>query len=249
MQKILLVEDSKMFITLVQNRISRDFQIECVVRESYQEAAELLASGQHEYLLAILDLTLPGSPDGEIVDLVKTHGIPIIVETGRMDDLTRDSILEKQVLDYILKGPHTLDLLSGTISRFLRNKDIKILLVEDSPGWSGKAPKSSWKNSNFTVIVADNGKTALQQLRKHQDTRVVLTDFNMPEMNGFELTAEIRKNFPMDKLAIIGMSAYGNPMLSAQFLKRGASDFLNKPYFEEELGLEGQPERWNAGSC
>ncbi|WP_029913493.1 GGDEF domain-containing response regulator [Pelobacter seleniigenes] len=234
MKKILLVEDSKMFINLVQNRISRDFQIECVIRQSYQEAAELLAAGQHEYLLAILDLTLPGSPDGEIVDLVKTQGIPIVVVTGRMDDLTRDSILEKQVLDYILKGPHTLDLLSGTISRFLRNKDIKILLVEDSR-LVRESTKAILEKQQFTVIEANHGKTALQELRKHQDTRVVLTDFNMPEMNGFELTAEIRKNFPMDKLAVIGMSAYGNPLLSAQFLKRGASDFLNKPYFEEEL--------------
>jgi len=57
----------------------------------------------------------------------------------------------------------------------------------------------------------------------------------MPEIDGFELIEKVRTHFPMDKLAIIGLSARGNPLLSSQFLKRGANDFLSKPYFQEEL--------------
>ncbi len=234
MDKILIVEDSKMFVSLLTKRVTADFGLTCDTCSTYQEAVNLFAQGQTDYLLAVLDLTLPGSPDGEIVDLVKAQGIPVVVVSGRIDALIRDKILEKQVLDYIMKGPHTLDLLSTTISRFLRNRHIQILLVEDS-----KLVRDSTQvileNQKFSVIVANDGLEAVQKLQKHPDIRLVITDYNMPKMDGFELTAQIRKHYTMDKIAIIGMSAHGNPLLSAQFLKRGANDFINKPYFEEEL--------------
>ncbi len=235
MSRILIVEDSKMFVSLLKTRVTKEFGLSCDTCASYQETVDLFAQeNQHRYLLAILDLTLPGSPDGEIVDLVKSYGIPVVVVSGRMDSLIRDKILEKHVLDYIMKGPHTLDLLSSTISRFLRNRDIEILIVEDSQ-LVRDSTKAILENQKFRVITADDGLNALKLLRKHPDIRLIITDYNMPKMDGFQLTAEIRKHFPMDRIAIIGMSAHGNPLLSAQFLKRGANDFINKPYFEEEL--------------
>ena len=57
----------------------------------------------------------------------------------------------------------------------------------------------------------------------------------LPVMDGFALTAEIRKNKSKDEIAVIGMSAAGNPVLSARFLQNGANDFVRKPYHEEEF--------------
>jgi len=234
MAKVLIIEDSRMFANLLKKRLADDFQIDCVIKESYQQAAELLEQDSAEFLLATVDLTLPGSPDGEIVDLVVSKGIPAVVVSGRMDDATREKILEKRILDYIMKGPHSLDLLSTTIRRYICNQEVSILLVEDS-NLVRASTRKILENQHFNVLEADNGEAAIEQLKANQSIRLVLTDYNMPKMDGFELTAEIRKSFPMDKMAIIGMSAHGNPLLSAQFLKRGANDFINKPYFEEEL--------------
>jgi diguanylate cyclase (GGDEF)-like protein len=69
----------------------------------------------------------------------------------------------------------------------------------------------------------------------HRDIRLVITDFNMPIMDGFELTKKIRNLYNKQEIAIIGMSAYGNNLLSARFLKIGGSDFINKPFLEEEF--------------
>lgn len=234
MPEVLIVEDSRLFANLLQKRVAEDFHVDCLVKTSYQETVELLEQDNHEIMLAVLDITLPGSPDGEIVDLVVSKEIPVIVVTARMDDHTREQILSKQVLDYIVKGPHTLDLLSCTIQRFLRNQDITILLVDDS-ALSRDHARKILETQHFKFLDATNGAKALQLISRDPSIRLVLTDFNMPTMDGFELTAEIRKCYPMDKLAIIGMSAYGNPLLSSQFLKRGANDFITKPYFEEEL--------------
>jgi len=234
MKDILIVEDSKLFAGLLQKRIAKDFMLGCTIKESYREAEEHLQEHADRYSLAVLDLTLPGSPDGEIVDLVAEKGLAVIVVTGRMDDQTRAKILEKQVLDYIMKGPHALDLLSSTIARVLRNNEISVLVVEDSP-LIRQTTRKILQTQHFNVLEATDGMAALEHLKADRSIKVVLTDYNMPKMDGFKLTAEIRKSFPMDQMAVIGMSAQGNPMLSAQFLKRGANDFINKPYFEEEL--------------
>lgn len=57
----------------------------------------------------------------------------------------------------------------------------------------------------------------------------------MPEMNGFDLTLDLRKHHLKEQLAVIGLSATGNNELGAQFIKNGANDFLTKPVSYEEL--------------
>jgi diguanylate cyclase (GGDEF)-like protein len=64
---------------------------------------------------------------------------------------------------------------------------------------------------------------------------LVLTDYNMPNMDGFELTKQIRSRYRRDEMSIIGLSDQANSFLSAQFIKYGASDFINKPFLNEEF--------------
>lgn len=54
-------------------------------------------------------------------------------------------------------------------------------------------------------------------------------------MNGLELTKNIRKLYSSQELAVIGMSIFGDNQLSARFLKLGGSDFITKPFLEEEF--------------
>jgi len=234
MKKILVVEDSHLFSKLLSKRVADDFQIECVVCTTYQETISRLEENHEQFLLAILDLNLPDDADGEVVDFVLAKGIPVIVVTAKMDAKIRENVLDKQVLDYIMKGPHTLDQLTETTKRYLRNQDITLLLVDDSDLFR-QTTRKLLETQHYEVLEAKNGTAALEIIKQNSNISLVITDYQMPEMDGFELTAEIRKIRPMDKLAIIGMSAYGNPLLSSQFLKRGANDFLVKPYFEEEL--------------
>jgi diguanylate cyclase (GGDEF)-like protein len=56
-------------------------------------------------------------------------------------------------------------------------------------------------------------------------------------MDGFELITQVRKEHTNDRLAIIGISAYGSSLVSIQFLKQGANDFITKPFLVEELYL------------
>jgi len=234
MKKILVVDDSRLFSGLISKRISHDFSCQCVTKSTHAEVTTLLERQPDAFILAVLDLNLPDAPDGEVVEYVVSQGLPTIVVTGRVNDEIRDRILGLQVFDYILKGPHTLDLLSRTVRRYLRNTELTVLIVDDSRT-ARKAIAKQLAAQYFKTLEAGNGAEALEILQQNPSIRMLLTDYHMPEIDGFELIEKVRTHFPMDKLAIIGLSARGNPLLSSQFLKRGANDFLSKPYFQEEL--------------
>jgi hypothetical protein len=59
-----------------------------------------------------LDINLPDAPDGEILDLVIAHKIPIFVFSSMMEDKLHKKVFSKPVIDYVLKGntPSTSDL-------------------------------------------------------------------------------------------------------------------------------------------
>ena len=87
----------------------------------------------------------------------------------------------------------------------------------------------------YHIFEASNGSQALEILKEHPDVKLAIIDYHMPDMDGVELTRRIRKTFSKDEFAIIGISAQGDNMMSAQFIKNGANDFITKPFVHEEF--------------
>jgi diguanylate cyclase (GGDEF)-like protein len=235
LKNILVVEDSKAFARAVKIKIEKESGYRCIVTHTFAEAKAVLDEGCHDFFIAVLDLVLPDAQNGEIVDQVTNLKIPVVVLTGGLNDDIRERILSKNVADYILKeGPHSLDYLIGVIRRVDKNQNTNVLVVDDS-AVSRKMICRLMKIQHFNVFEAQNGKEALDLLAQHPDIKLVVTDYSMPKMDGFELTSEIRKKYPVDTLAVIGISAHGNSLLSARFLKKGANDFIVKPFGDEEF--------------
>lgn len=63
----------------------------------------------------------------------------------------------------------------------------------------------------------------------------MVTDYNMGQMDGFELTTKVRLDYSPEQLVIIGVSMESGGELSAKFIKNGANDFLRKPFSNEEF--------------
>ncbi len=82
---------------------------------------------------------------------------------------------------------------------------------------------------------APNGLVALQKLREHQDVRIVLTDINMPEMDGLTLLSKIAPHNPLRKVIVI--SAYGDMKNIRAAMNQGAVDFITKPVDFKNLKL------------
>ena len=83
------------------------------------------------------------------------------------------------------------------------------------------------------MCIRDNGKEALQKLRQEK-ADLVLTDIQMPDMNGHELLSEINNNPEVPKVPVIALS--GQPNISpADYLKEGFKGSLLKPYSSDKL--------------
>ncbi|MFC1523271.1 diguanylate cyclase [Thermodesulfobacteriota bacterium] len=234
-EQVLIVEDSNLFGTLLKKEIEANLECKVLWVKTYAEAQETIKSTTPGFFIALLDLNLPDAPDGEIVDLVLEHDIPSIVFTGDITDEARETIWQKKVVDYVIKeGPQSIDYIVSLINRIKRNESIKVMIVDDSR-FSRKHISDLLAVHKFIIFEAVNGQEALDILEKNRDIKMVITDFNMPVMDGFELTKQIRQQFGRDELSIIGVSGLGNNILSAQFIKFGANDFIYKPFVNEEF--------------
>jgi len=229
----LVVEDSKA-IAAVITKIGKALNYEVTVAKSLAEV-EALLQGNAEYFAATIDYALPDASHGEAIACVLSHGIPGVVMTGKMDEATRQQILELPVIDYIPKeNSQAFMYLKRVLHWQMTNSENGILVVDDSLAARNHVVELL-KRRNFTVYNADNGKKALDILKQHKDIKMVITDLEMPGMDGIELTNEIRKEYNRDQMAIIGISGATNGMHSARFIKNGADDFLRKPFCPEEF--------------
>ena len=235
MERILVVEDNKMITKVVTHIITRQMGFECVISHSLSQTKQILNRDKQGFLVAVLDLNLPDAPDGEVVDYVLSLGIAVIVLTGTYNEQIREEFMNKNVVDYVVKeSRYSYEYVGKLIARLDRNRHIKALVVDDSLSARGII-RSLLQQHNFQVIEAEDGKQGLLALENNPDIRLVITDYNMPHIDGFKLTTTIRREHDWEKIAIIGLSAQGSSSLSAKFIKNGANDFLTKPFSHEEF--------------
>ncbi|MDE3143211.1 MAG: response regulator [Bacteroidota bacterium] len=91
------------------------------------------------------------------------------------------------------------------------------------------------REKEYDFVFAVNGKDALEKMKQHSDIDVVLSDINMPEMDGLTLLGRLNEVSPMSKTVMV--SAYGDMDNIRTAMNRGAFDFVTKPVNFEDLEL------------
>jgi diguanylate cyclase (GGDEF)-like protein len=231
---VLLVEDSPVVAKIVGRALQAALGREVRTARSCEEARHLLSEGGESFFAAVVDLSLPDGPDGEAIDLVLDAGVPTVVMTGSADESSRERVLTKNVVDYYCKGDRDLHALADTIGRLEINRRTTVLVVDDSSVSRGLVTRLL-ETHQFRVLQAADGVEALAVLERNPGVSLLITDFEMPNMDGVELVRRARSTQAPDDLSIIGVSAVGSGALTARFLKCGADDFLNKPFQKEEF--------------
>jgi len=108
----------------------------------------------------------------------------------------------------------------------------KILLVDDEVDIL-EFLKYNLEQDNFEVLVSSNGKDALIKLTKNPD--LIVLDIMMPEMDGFELYQQIKKNKDYQNIPIIFLTAKSGETDEIKGLDLGASDYIQKPISPKKL--------------
>jgi diguanylate cyclase (GGDEF)-like protein len=236
MKKILIVEDSEMVSKVLRHLLQNSIQgYEALYAASLEQAKHLYEQSPDDFFAAMVDLNLPDAPDGEIVDFTLAKKIPTIVLTGSYDEQRREQLFAKGIVDYVTKeGRYAYSKAVGMITRIEKNQNIKVLVVDDSD-MSRKHVANLFRRHLFQVLEAVDGVDAIKVLLDNPDIKLLMTDYNMPRMDGFELVRNLRYKYDKTDLIMIGVSGESSEALSAKFIKHGANDFLRKPFHPEEF--------------
>ena len=106
----------------------------------------------------------------------------------------------------------------------------RILMVDDEPDLEPlvlQRMRHKIQSGEYSFVFAANGVHALDVLREHQDIDIVISDINMPHMDGLTLLEQIPKVDPGVRAIIL--SAYGDMKNIRTAMRRGAFDFITKP--------------------
>ncbi len=112
----------------------------------------------------------------------------------------------------------------------------KILVVDDEADLEvliKQKFRQKIREHQYEFVFAINGVRALEQLEQHHDIDVVLSDINMPEMDGLTLLSKLNEQNSLLKAVIV--SAYGDMENIRTAMNRGAFDFITKPVNFEDL--------------
>lgn len=234
-KRVLIVDDSATIGMVVKSAITSICDMQIDLARSLASCNQLLAENGELYQVAVVDLSLPDAKDGEAVDMVLSHGVATIVLTGSLDNETHERISAKPIVDYVTKqSPGSISIVQKSVAHTLRNMKSKVLVVEKDP-----ALREHLKNilliQRLEVSVADSGKAALQQMEQRNDISVVVTAYELGDMDGVDLCMKLRANFPSNKLAIMGITNTANDFSGVRFFKAGTDDIIHKPFLVEEF--------------
>jgi diguanylate cyclase (GGDEF)-like protein len=231
--RILVVEDNKTLAKLMAKKINTELGIEVDVAYKLSEAKLFLK--KFDYFLTLLDLNLPDAPNGEVVDYALSNGNKVIVLSGNIDKDFRQQILKKNIIDYVNKsGVNDINYIINQIDRLRKNQKHTVLVVDDSMIFR-KQISNMLENLFYNVITVAHGEEAMGIVENNPSISLVITDYNMPVMDGLELTIELRKEYSKSDMAIIALSSNSEDEVNALFLKQGANDYIIKPFSKEEF--------------
>ncbi len=231
----LVVEASSVQTKIICRHFTSMSSFTTVHAETMHEAGKLLYENKEHIFAVVAGLNLEDAPHGEIIDLIHKHNLPVVVLTATFKQEIRNTMLEKNVADYLIKADiNILDRVLEVVVRLYKNQFIKVLLVGNSQAFCDLAC-GLLKGQNYQVKQAEDGQKALYAMEEEPSIQLVITDYEMPVLDGFGLCEALRKKFTKQELGIIGVSGADQPAMAARFLKYGANDFIAKPFQADEF--------------
>ncbi|MEH2229281.1 MAG: response regulator [Nostoc sp.] len=114
-------------------------------------------------------------------------------------------------------------------------KSLKVVLVVDDAISLRQTLSLTLQKSGYQVIQAQNGVEALEKLQLHPEIKVVVSDLEMPRMNGFELLSNFRQYTNLAKIPVVILTSRSAEKHRQLAQELGAKAYLTKPFLEHEF--------------
>jgi signal transduction histidine kinase/DNA-binding response OmpR family regulator len=255
-KRILIVDDNHTNCLILREQLQR-WGISPVAVQSAAAAQALLATDP-AFDLAILDLCMPNMDGmqlaGALRDAATTQALPLIMLTSASDHFLREDAARLNLAAYVskpVKKSHLHEILLRALrphpqhtsapvthpifdTGFALRLPLRILLAEDN-AINQKVALRILGKLGYHVDVAANGQEAVDALMR-QPYDIVLMDVQMPQVDGLEATAIIRRTLPPDRQPIIvAMTAAATHEDRLACIKAGMNAFVAKPIRLEQL--------------
>lgn len=119
----------------------------------------------------------------------------------------------------------------------------KLMIVDDSSTMR-KIIKRVLRQAEIAVeniLEAANGVEALEQLSSNPDLGLILSDVNMPEMNGIDLVRKVREDHTKEALPVIMVTTEGGEAMVHSAMESGANGYVTKPFTPDSIRVALEP--------
>ena len=257
--RILVVDDNLTNLAVVQGQL-QPYRLHVDVSHVATRGLELLAAAAanaQPYAVAIVDMMMPVMDGATMVRAIRANqrlaSTKVIMLASGGSSAERAEALASGVDIYLVKPVRRNELmlainqaLAGATTALNRTLDLavntlpiaptklrRVLLAEDNHV-NQQIALAMLKGLNLDIQVVDNGQLAVAAVaREHFD--LVLMDCQMPVMDGFEATRQIRLRFPHLRLPIVAITANAMDGDRERCLAQGMDDYLSKPFKKVQL--------------
>ncbi len=250
--RVLVIDDNEAARMILQN-ILRSFSMQVDTVSSGSQALlqlEQACKDQNPYQLILVDWQMPEMDGLETIERIRnsqnisTQPAVIMITAHGKEDIAQQAAIS-DIDAYLLKpiSPGNLyDVLNKVLLRTEQNLiradkanaiktfaplEGEVLLVEDNE-INREVANAILQQFGLTIISAENAEEALEKLEQH-NFDMVITDIQMPGMDGYQLTQKIRLQEKWYRLPIIAMTAHAMSGDREKCLQAGMNEYISKP--------------------
>jgi CheY-like chemotaxis protein/CHASE3 domain sensor protein len=262
LKSVLIVEDQEFQSDLVKEQLTTK-GIE--VSQAFTAHQALSFLEEQVYDCIILDLNLPDLSGLELLDRIKSQPrlahIPVVINTAMELDQQKMTQIMQYSEAMVLKSNKSNDRLMDEVNLFIHKlqhqqkegpviaaptpvakpssqekvlKGKRILIADDDMR-NIFALSTALHEFDMNIVIANNGREALEKLNGDEAIDLVLMDIMMPEMDGYEAMRRIRLEAKHKKLPVIALTAKAMKNDRQKCIEAGASDYISKPVDVDKL--------------
>lgn len=256
-QKVLIVEENAKHASALSYYLS-NFNISLSVENNVEDSVSALMSDKADCV--ILDIGEARGNQYKVVEEIKSYegleNLPIIIFTERSLSRSEELKIKQYADSIVVKTAHSYQRILDEVGLFLhlveeknngeefKSKTLgsltevlsgKRILITDDDARNIFSLTKALEKYKVDVVLAMDGKQALDQINENPDIDVVLMDMMMPEMDGYETIRNIRKMPKYARLPIIAVTAKSMLGDRDKCIAAGASDYISKPVDIDQL--------------